>query len=326
MRGRIPAIIVATIIILMVTVSIGTTKVVPPKPLMTVGSQSPGSLYVTYVAAWIKVVGKAFEGLTLSQAPGGAAQNIMLVNKGDADFGITNSPQAYQARYGLAWAKGKKYTNFVALHPAYPSKMAIFTRADSDVKSFYDLSGKQVGTGLPGSGSDVVSKQLFQHLGIKPRRTINGSWNDQAGMLRDGLVDAIFYLAGHPAGFIQELEIGRDLRFISVDEKDIDSFLSAYPYYGKATLKAGLYKALTAEMPSIVIMNLIIADPKLPDDFVTVLLDAVYNGAEELAAVHPNFINTSFESVVNVPVPFHPAAARYYKEHNVKMNVPPPPK
>jgi TRAP transporter TAXI family solute receptor len=315
-----------TLLVSFMAVNVAIAEPKAPKPVMSAASQSPGSLYVTYIASWIGVVSKAFDGLTISQGPGGAAQNIMLVNKGGADFGITNGPQAYAARYGLGWAKGKTYTNFVALHPAYPSSMAIFTRADSNIKTIADLAGKQVGVGQPGSGSDVVSGQLFKHLAIKPARTVKGNWNDMSGMLKDGLVDAIFYLAGHPAGFIQELQIGHELRFITVADKEINSFLKAYPYYGKTMLKNGLYNGIKSEIPTVVQMNLIISDPKLPDDFVTKLLEAVYGSVDKMAAVHPNFANTSFPNVANIPVPFHPAAVRFYEKNKVAMNVPPPPK
>ncbi len=297
-------------------------QAVPPKPVMSAASQSPGSLYVTYIAAWIDQVQKGFDGLRISQEPGGAAQNIVLVNTGETDFGITNGPQAYQAVHGFGWTKGQTYNKIAALHAAYPALTSIFTLASSDIKTLADLNGRKIGIGLPGGGSDVVSGQLFEHLGIKPSQRVAGSWEDTAGMLRDGLVDAVFYLAGHPAGFVQELEIGRELRFVGIPKADMDSFLSAYPYYGTGTLRAGLYKGITQDMPTIVQMNFVFGSPDLPDAFVTKLLDTVYANVDGLAAAHPDFANTSFDNVANIPVPFHPAAARYYSERGVTMKVP----
>ncbi|MBU4528999.1 TAXI family TRAP transporter solute-binding subunit [Hoeflea sp.] len=297
-------------------------QVAPPSPVMSAASQSPGSLYVTYVAAWIEQVQKAFNGLTISQEPGGAAQNIVLVNNGDTDFGISNGPQAYQAVHGFGWTNGETYDKIAALHPAYPALTSVFTLASSDIEMLADLNGRNVGIGLPGGGSDVVSGQLFEHLGITPSQRIAGSWEDTAGMLRDGLVDAVFYLAGHPAGFIQELEIGRELRFIGLEAADMESFLEAYPYYGTGTLKAGVYTGITEDMPTLVQMNFMFGRPDLPDDFVTALLESVYDNVDGLAAVHPDFVNTSFENVANIPVPFHPAAEKFYADRSVKMNVP----
>ena len=294
----------------------------PPRPIMSAASQSPGSLYVTYIAAWIEQVQKGFDGLTISQEPGGAAQNIVLVHSGETDFGITNGPQAYMAVHGFGWTEGTVYDGIAALHAAYPASTSIFTLASSDIRSIDDLNGRQVGVGLPGGGSEVVSGQLFNHLGITPSRTVNGSWEDTAGLLRDGLVDAVFYLAGHPAGFIQELEIGRELRFIPIGEDNMASFLEAYPYYGTGTLAQGLYNGVTEDMPTVVQMNFVFGSPDLPDAFVTRLLETVYDNVDGLAAAHPDFVNTNFANVANIPVPFHPAAAAFYEARGVTMNVP----
>lgn len=294
----------------------------PPRELMTAASQSPGSLYVTYIQAWIELLESEFDGLTISQEPGGAAQNIMLVHMGESDFGITNGPQAYQAVHGFGWTDGETYDRIAALHPAYPASASLFTLASSDIETLADLNGKNVAVGLPGSGSDVVSSQLFEYMDIEPGSRVTASWEDISGMLRDGLVDAVFYLAGHPAGFIQELEISNDLRFINLPEEDMAGFRKAYPYYGSGRLAQGLYDAIEADMPTIVQMNFVFGSPDLPNEFVTRILETVYDNVDQLAEAHPDFSNTSFENVANIPVPFHSAAEAFYEERSVDMNVP----
>ncbi|MEX0729755.1 MAG: TAXI family TRAP transporter solute-binding subunit [Aquisalimonadaceae bacterium] len=298
----------------------------PPRPTMSAASQSPGSLYVTYIASWINQVTKGFNGLSISQEPGGAAQNIVLVHNGDTDFGITNSLQGYQAVHGFGWTNGTVYDGIAALHAAYPAWLSIFTTANSDIRTLEDLEGREVAVGLPGSGSQVVSGALFEHLGINPGRTVTASWEDTGGMLRDGLVDAVFYLAGHPAGFIQELQIGRDLRFIPIGSDNIDSFLEEFPYYAQGVLPEGLYENVNEDIRTIGLMNFIFASPDLPDDFITTLLETVYANVDGLERGHPNFVNTNFENVRNIPIPFHPAAKRFYEEKGVPMNVAPAPK
>lgn len=302
-----------------------TAQETPPRSSMSAASQSPGSLYVTYVAAWIEQVRKGFDGLSISQEPGGAAQNIMLVHNGDTDFGITNSLQGYQAVHGFGWAEGNRYDNIVALHPAYPAWLSIFTEANSGIESIEDLNGRQVAVGLPGSGSHVASEALFDHLGITPSRIVTASWEDTGGMLRDGLVDVVFYLAGHPAGFIQELQIGRDLRFIPIGEENIASFMEEYPYYAEGTVSEAFYDDLQENMDTIGIMNFMFASPDLPDDFITTLLETVYDNVDGLSQAHRDFAETSFDNVRSIPIDFHPAAAQFYEENNVTTNVPPGP-
>jgi TRAP transporter TAXI family solute receptor len=299
-------------------------SVQPPAPVMSASSQVGGSLYVTYVAAWIDVVQDAFDGLTISQEPGGSSQNIILVSTDQTDFGITASSQAYLGYNGLGWAE-QPYQDFVGLHPAFPTYMTIFTLADSDIETIEDLAGADLGVGVPGGGSDVISRELTSYLGIEPARFVNASWEDTGGLLRDGLVDAILYIAGHPAGFIQELEVNRELRFLTLTEEQIAGFLDAYPYYAPVTLSSEAYAGLPDDLSTVGQMNFMIGTPELPDDFVVAILDAVYANTDRLAAAHPNFAQTRLENVRGIPTPIHPAAVRYYEERGVEMRQAPPP-
>lgn len=297
----------------------------PPKPVMSASSQVGGSLYVTYVAAWIPIVQDAFDGLSISQEPGGSSQNIMLVSGGQTDFGITASSQAYIGYYGLGWAEGTKYQDFVALHPAFPTYMTVVTLADSDIESFDDLAGKELAVGVPGGGSDTISRELMGYLGVEPARYVNASWEDTGGLLRDGLADAILYIAGHPAGFMQELEVNHELRFLELSDDQIDGFLEKYPYYAPVTLKAATYEGMDEDLNTVGQMNFMMGSPDLPDDFVTTLLDAVYANTDKLAQAHPNFDQTRLENVRGMPTPLHPAAKRYYEEKGVEMRQAAPP-
>ncbi len=291
----------------------------PPKPVMSAASQVGGSLYVTYVAAWIRTLTDHFDGLSITQEPGGSSQNVILVSNGDTDFGITASSQAYLGYYGLGWAEGEEYQNFVGLHPAYPTYMAVATLADSGITSFEDLEGAELAVGVPGGGSDVISRELMGYLGVEPARYINASWEDTGGLLRDGLADAVLYIAGHPAGFLQELEVSHDLTFLELTSDQIDGFLEDFPYYAPVTLAAGTYQDMEEEFNTVGQMNFMIGSPDLPDDFVTALLDGIYANTEKLAQAHPDFAETKLENVRGIPVPLHPAATRYYEERDVEI-------
>lgn len=317
--------LVLALIIIVAPSMVFAQKPSPPKPVMSASSQVAGSLYVTYVAAWIDIVQSAFDGLTISQEPGGSSQNIILVDTGETDFGITASSQAYIGRYGLGWANGTEYDNFAALHPAYPTFMTIVTLPGSGIDSFAALQGKQLGTGVPGGGADVIARELASHFNVEPRRFVNASWEDTGGLLRDGLIDAVLYLAGHPAGFLQELGISHDLQFVRFTDDQLDGFIDAYPYYARVTLPAGTYDDLKNDLATLGQMNFMMGSFDLPDDFVVTLLDAVYSNVDQLAATHPDFANTSLENVIGIPTPFHPAAQRYYDERGVPTRTAPKP-
>ncbi|MGE5483517.1 MAG: TAXI family TRAP transporter solute-binding subunit [Ignavibacteriales bacterium] len=297
----------------------------PPKPVMSAASGPAGSLFVNFCAAFAESVMKGFDGLQMNVEPGGSSQNMQLVHSGQAEFGITSSLQTYPGYYGQAWAKGVPYNKVSAVVPSYSYEGIWFTRDNSPIKSLSDLNGKTVALGYAGGGSDVTGRYLLEFYKIKPGKIVNASWEDTGGMVKDGLVDVVFYLAGHPAGFIQELEISEKLRFLEVSDEDLNKFKEANPYYNIGTLKAGTYKGMTKDLKVFQGWNFMICSPDLPEDFVYTAVKSVFDNISTIQAAHASFKQCAFENVQYMNVPLHPGAEKYYKEKGVTLPVLPPP-
>ncbi|KUK14400.1 MAG: TAXI family TRAP transporter solute-binding subunit [Synergistetes bacterium] len=323
---------VLTILAIIALVSSGlslnaTAKPKPPKPIMSVASGPAGSLYVNFCAAFAEALMKAFDGLQVNVEPGGSSQNMILVHRGEAEFGITATLQTYPGYYGFGWAK-ERYTKVASLIPAYSYQGVWFAPANSPVNSLQDLNGKVVGLGYAGGGSDVTGRQILEFFNIKPAKIVNASWSDTGGMLRDGLLDAVFYLAGHPAGFIQEVETQKELKFIEISDEEFKKFIEAYPYYTVGVLRAGTYKGIKKDLKVFQGWNFIICQPDLPEDFIYNVVKSIFE--ENLSIIHnahSSFKQCNLENVQYMNLPLHPGAEKYYKEKGVKLPVlPPPPK
>jgi TRAP transporter TAXI family solute receptor len=295
-----------------------------PRSLMSVCSQQTGSLYVTYCAAFAKVMEANFENLRMNVEPGGSSQNMILVNNKKAEFGITSSSQAYMGYWGIGWAKGKgKFNKVRALFPAYPAITAIFAMADSPIKKFEDVAGHVLCLGPRGSGSDVMGRQLLEMFGIKPERIVNASWSDMVGMMEDGLVDVVLNIGGHPAGFVQQLEVKHKLRFIPLSKEMMEKFMSAYPYYGKGTLQK-VYKGMSGPQETLVIMNFIITEKDMPENFIYDTVKATWVNVNVIRSTHRTFTETDVKNLKFIPIPLHPGAIKYYKEKGIAIPVPKP--
>jgi len=304
------------------------TKIVLPKKVMAVGSASSGSLYVTYTAAWADMLMKNIEGLNVTVEPGGSSQNMQTIHSGDTDFGITATLQTYPGYYGTGWAKGTKYQNVNSLFPSYSYEGVWFTTtAHKDINSIQDLNGKIISFGYAGGGSDFTGREILEQFNIKPKEVINANWSDVGGMLADGLVDAIFYLAGHPASFIQELELSHELKFFGLSDDEFKSFQEVKPHYNVGTLKSGTYKAMTEDYKALQGWNFIAVSPELPEDFVYELTKITWENVEAIHSAHTSFVQTDLENVKYMNLPLHPGAKKYYEEKGVELpQLPPPPK
>lgn len=300
-------------------------KVEIPKKVFAIGSASSGSLYVTYTAAWADMIMNKMDGMNVVVEPGGSSQNMQTINSGATDFGITASLQSYPGYYGIGWADGTQYQNINSFIPAYSYEGVWFTTAEnSDINSIQDLDGKIISFGYAGGGSDFTGREIVEFFGIKPKEIVNASWTDVGGMISDGLVDAVFYLAGHPAAFIQELEVQHDLKFFGLSDEQFSQFKLEKPFYNIGTLKAGTYKGMTNEYKALQGWNFLAISPDLPEDFVYMLTKITWENIADIQAAHVSFTQTDLANVKFMNLPLHPGAEKYYKEMGVELPILPP--
>lgn len=306
----------------------GEQEVEIPRGVMAIGSASSGSLYVTYTAAWADMIMKNIEGLNITVEPGGSSQNMQMIQSGDVEFGITATLQSYPGYYGTGWANGTQYQHVNSFFPSYSYEGVFFAKASStDINSIKDLDGKIIALGYAGGGSDFTGREIIEFFDIKPKEIVNASWTDVGGMLKDGLVDAVFYLAGHPASFIQELELQHDLKFISLTDEQFSQFQEEKPHYNVGTLASGTYKGMTEDYKALQGWNFIVISPDLPEDFVYLLTKTTWDNVSAIHNAHSSFIQTDLDNVKYMNVPLHPGAQKYYEEMGVELPVvPPPPK
>lgn len=298
-----------------------------PKANMVAASQMPGSLYVTYISAWATLLMDQFEGLNVDQQPGGSSQNIVLVQNKEVDFGITTAATGYMGWYGIEWAKGVKYQNMKALMPAYPAVLGVFTLPKYNIKGIQDWEGKTIHVGPSGSASDVLGKQLAELFGIKNVKFLNSPWADAGDMLKDGLAQSVLYIAGHPVGFAQEVEVSQEMVVYGLTTEEIKKVSEKYPYYLDFKIPAGTYKALKNDLNTLVAFNYVFCDPDLPADFIYNVVKETYENVDVLKSAHPSFSHTSTDYLRYVPIPFHEGAIKYYTEKGAKLpELPPAPK
>ena len=301
------------------------SKIVVPKGVMAVGSASSGSLYVTYSAAWADMLMKNVEGMNITVEPGGSSQNMQSIDSGDTDFGITATLQTYPGYHGIGWADGTKYQHVNSMFPSYSYEGVFFTTSShGDINSIQDLNGKIISFGYAGGGSDFSGRELLEHFGIKPKEIINANWSDVGGMLADGLVDAIYYQAGHPASFIQELELSHELKYFGLTDEEFKSFQDSKPYYSVGTVKKETYKHMTEDYKALQGWNFIIVSPDLSEDFVYEITKLTWENVNAIHNAHISFVQTDFENVKYMNLPLHPGAQKYYEENNVELPILPP--
>ena len=78
------------------------------------------------------------------------------------------------------------------------------------IHSFDDLEGKKVTIGKEGSGSYMTSRLLFEVSGINPKELVPLGTDQALSGLKNGSIDAMFYVVGFPVKLFAESVSGND--------------------------------------------------------------------------------------------------------------------
>ncbi|MEM1599058.1 MAG: TAXI family TRAP transporter solute-binding subunit, partial [Pyrobaculum sp.] len=208
----------------------------------------------------------------------------------------------------------------------YPNHLHIVTRSDSGIKSLYDLKGKRVSTGAPGSGTEVEALLLLQVLGIDPAKDF-AKWErlgaaESANALRDGSIDAYFWSGGLPTSSIVELaaalkQRGVSLVLISVPDDVIAKFQEKFPgIASKGVISKSVY-GTENDVQTLAFWNMFVCHKDVPEDLAYLITKTVFEHLDILQASVAAAKDTTLKNALlyyGGTIPYHPGALRYYKE------------
>ena len=134
--------------------------------------------------------------------------------------------------------------------------------------------------------------------------------------LCDGKIDGFFYGVGHPSANIQDPTTTCGAKLVSVTGPAVDKLVKEKPYYGFATIPAGLYPNNPQETKTYGVLATLVSSTKVPAETVYVVVKAVFDNFEEFKKLHPALANLKPEEMVKngLSAPLHEGAAKYYRE------------
>jgi uncharacterized protein len=258
--------------------------------------------------------------IATAQATNGSVANVNGVAGGALESGFSQSDVATWAYTGTGVYEGKpKVTDLRMIANLYPESIHLVVKKGSGIKSVSDLKGKRVALDEPGSGTLVNARIVLAAYGVK-ESDIKPEYikpNQAGDKLKDGALDAFFFVGGAPAGAIAELaSSGTGIELVPLSGPQADALRKTNPYLAVDTIAAGTYK----DVPAVQTMAMgaqWVTSAKADTETVYQITKALYGKAAQdtLAAGHAKgkFI-TKENAVKGVGIPFHPGAERFYKE------------
>jgi uncharacterized protein len=251
-----------------------------------------------------------------AESSGASGENIKRVATGDFDIGFTNGDTAADAVTGKVPFAGQPQ-KIVALSRIYRNYVHCVVRTAANINTVADLRGKRVSTSSPNSGTDILAGRILAAGNLDPDHDVlrqRLSLPETTKGMQAGTTDALFFTGGLPTPGISDLfKSGPDAyHFLPLDAQ-LPALTSTFgSVYGVAALPRKAY-SVPADTPTIVVFNMIIVSPSMPDDLAYGLTRVLYEHQRELATMHPeggNFDKASGPSTD--PVPLHPGARRYF--------------
>lgn len=253
-----------------------------------------------------------------------SVDNCLLVGQGKADLALIMADTGLDAYQGKAQFKGKVPLRTVAV--LYPNNMHMVTVEGKGIEKITDLKGRRVSTGAPGSGTEVMALRVIEAYGLDPNKDITRdrlSVSESAGALKDGKIDAFFWVGGLPTAAITDLGAtpGVKMKLIGHAEA-VPKMRGKYgPLYVKGVIPVKTYPGQSMEIPIAVVWNLLVCNENMKESLAYDLVKTLFDHKPELVASHREASSLSLEHQAGggSPIPFHPGAIRYFTEKGLKI-------
>jgi hypothetical protein len=252
----------------------------------------------------------------------GSIENLRDVDNGTSQSGFAQADVVADAMAGRGpFAKTGRTRQIRLIAELYPEAVHVVAAHAAGLLSVSDLKGKRVSLSTEGSGTIVAARAVLAAYGLSERRIVPvyQTPDRAAEMLQEGKLDAFFFVGGTPVRIVQELLQHGDAALLPIDGVHRDKLLAAEPTYSPYVIAQGTYSG-SPPVETVSVGALWFTNAKEPEDLIYAMTKALYNPANraQIDAAFPGNRWMMLNSATKDPVaPFHPGAARYFREAGI---------
>jgi TRAP transporter TAXI family solute receptor len=258
--------------------------------------------------------------IVTAQATNGSVANVNGIAGGAMESGFSQADVATWAQKGTGIYEGKpNVPDLRLIANLYPESVHIVVKKGSGIKTVADLKGKRVALDEPGSGTLVNARIILAAYGIK-ESDIKPEYikpNQAGDKMKDGALDAFFFVGGAPAGAIAELaSSGGGIELLPLDGAAAEALRKTSPFFSSDNIPAATYKDVPA-VNTLAVGAQWVTSAKADAETVYQVTKALYSEATQktLAAGHAKGkLITLKNAVLSAGIPFHPGAEKFYRE------------
>jgi uncharacterized protein len=261
---------------------------------------------------------KEIPGLQITQTPGAGVANVRGVDEGKAQIGFANSSTTVDGIAGRA-PYTKKVTKVCQVANLYPQYFQVVALADAKVNGFADFKGKALVTQPKGNTAEVLTGEVLKLNGLSyqslGKANFQAAYTDAVSMMKDGHVQIFTLGTTAPASAVMDLASARDVKLVPVDDKTMGALKKENPGYNRLIIKAGTYPKQDKDVPVIGYSTHVVVACDLPEATVYKMTKTMAANIDAMAAVVKAIHGvTPKDMALDIGVPLHKGAAKFYKE------------
>ena len=300
----------------------GLTEAERAKEFVTVATGPTSGIYYPIGGAFATALGD-WGYTTSAQATAASAENIQLIQDGDAEIAIAMQDSVMQAYEGFGAYEGKEpATELRSLMRLWPNYVQLVTVKGSGINSVEDLKGKRVGVGAANSGVELNARMIFEAYGMSYSDcTVDYlAYGEAIDNMKNGQCDAVFVTSGLPNATVTELATSYDMVIVPIDGAGRDKLIADYPFYAETVIPADTYNN-TEDVESVFVYNIMLVREDLSDEMVYDMLTGIFENIGTIQASH-NAANKNIYldvGVSDLQLPLHSGAAKFWAEHGFEQ-------
>lgn len=308
--------LVGLLVIALVGLGVGCA---PGAVKVTIYTGGTAGTYYPLGGAMAKIITDYAPGIEGTAVTSGASvTNARLIAEKEAEIVLLQNDIASYAYNGVEMFAESPVENIRGMAVLYPELIQII--ALKGINTVYDLKGKKVGIGAPGSGTAACALQILDAAGITSANTnlSDLDFKEVSSALKDKTIDAGIIVAGIPTAAVTDVATVREVMPVAVPDEIYEKIKTQYPFYVKVTIPAGTYKGLDKDVETVAVMAMLGVRADLSEEVIYEITKAIFEHTDILVATHKRAVDITLETALDgMSIPLHPGAEKYFKEQGL---------
>lgn len=289
------------------------------KSTITFGSTNATSSNYALAVAMSKAIKKDLPASNVTMIETGASvDNIRRLTKGEIDFGLVMVDTSIQAQDGTGPFKDKAVPDLAVLYVHDVVTLQLAVRADAGVTTLKDLTGKKFNAGIRGSGAELLTRQMFQVLGIEPQWSPGSIQDAIEGTQNRQLVGYSKYGVGTGLdSTLRELLVSTPMKYLGFSDEQKSLILSKIKGVDFAAVPANTIPGQPEVTTPVVLGTYSTRLSAMDDATAFAIAKAINENRQLLIDVFPHLKDMNFKTEAlkteKLGLKLHPGAKKYWE-------------